>query len=63
MKKINTINTSTYILQPIDDDADFNENTADTTDIQFDLEAPVEEEKLDKFWRSVEEDLDTDPLW
>lgn len=57
------INISKLVFQPIDDDNDFNIHAADSSDIQFDLEAPVDEDKLEKFWNSVEEDLETDPLW
>ena len=57
------INTSKLILQPIEDDSDFNVDTVGYSDIQFDLTAPVDENKLAKFWNSVEEDLEADPLW
>lgn len=57
------INISKLVFQPIDDDSDFNLDTADSSDIQFDLRAPVDEDKLEKFWNSVEEDLEADPLW
>ena len=57
------INISKLILQPIDDDADFNKGALDESDIRFDLNAPVDEDKLEKFWKSVEDDLEEDPLW
>ena len=57
------INTTKLVLQPIENDNDFNHHTADYSDILLDLTAPVDEEKLEKFWNSVEEDLETDPLW
>ena len=60
MKKINI---SKLIRQPIEDDSDFNTDTAGYYDIQFDLNSPVDEDKLEKFWNSVEEDLESDPLW
>ncbi len=57
------INISNLILQPIEDDAQFNTQSADYYEMQLNLDEPVQEERLEKFWRSVEEDLESDPLW
>ena len=57
------INISSLILQPIEDDAQFDTQSADYYEMQLNLDEPVQEERLEKLWRSVEEDLESDPLW
>ncbi len=56
-------NIANLVLQPIEGSSDFNRNAADLSDILFDLKEPVDEDRLEKFWSSVEEDLINDPLW